>query len=61
MVLKERFLHLIADDYVLKTQGIPEADGQLAWDCLNSVPLVVDDAVRLVESIRPFLAWQSST
>lgn len=35
-------------------------DGQLAYDCLNSVPLKGDDAVRLVRSIRPFLEWQTS-
>lgn len=35
-------------------------DGQLAYDCLNSVPLQADDAVRLVRSIQPFLEWQSS-
>lgn len=35
-------------------------DGQLAWDCLSSVPLNVDDAIRLVQSIQPFLVWQSS-
>lgn len=35
-------------------------DGQLAYDCLNSVPLHGDDAVRLVRSIEPFLQWQTS-
>lgn len=35
-------------------------DGQLAYDCLNSVPLHADDAVRLVRSIQPYLEWQSS-
>lgn len=35
-------------------------DGQLAYDCLNSVPLNVDNAVRLVSSIQPFLEWQTS-
>lgn len=35
-------------------------DGQLAFDCLNSVPLTEDDAVRLVRSIQPFLEFQTS-
>lgn len=35
-------------------------DGQLAYDCLNSVSLHGDDAVRLVRSIEPFLQWQTS-
>lgn len=35
-------------------------DGQLAYDCLNSVPLHGDEAVRLVRSIEPFLQWQTS-
>lgn len=35
-------------------------DGQLAYDCLNSVSLHADDAVRLVQSIQPYLEWQSS-
>ncbi|KAJ4424159.1 hypothetical protein N0V82_001207 [Gnomoniopsis sp. IMI 355080] len=36
-------------------------DGQLAYDCLNSVPLHDDDAVRLVRSIQPFLEWQTTS
>lgn len=35
-------------------------DGQLAYDCLTSVPLNEENAVRLVRSIQPFLDWQSS-
>ncbi|KAJ4391823.1 hypothetical protein N0V93_005443 [Gnomoniopsis smithogilvyi] len=36
-------------------------DGQLAYDCLNSVPLHEDDAVKLVRSIQPFLDWQTTS
>lgn len=35
-------------------------DGQLAYDCLNSVPLNAENAVRLVRSLQPFLEWQTS-
>lgn len=40
--------------------GVPVVDGQLAYDCLNSVSLHADNAVRLVQSIQPYLEWQSS-
>ncbi|POS72461.1 hypothetical protein DHEL01_v209148 [Diaporthe helianthi] len=41
--------------------SVPVVDGQLAYDCLNSVPLHAEDAVRLVRSIQPYLEWQSTT
>lgn len=44
----------------LRRPPVPVVDGQLAYDCLNSVPLHADDAVRLVRSIQPYLEWQSS-
>lgn len=39
----------------------PTVAAQLAYDCLSSVPLNTSAALALVESIRPYLRWQSST
>jgi hypothetical protein len=34
-------------------------DGQLAYDCLNSVPLHQPEALELLDSILPYLDWQT--
>lgn len=39
----------------------PQVPAQLAYDCITSVPLNADAALRLMESIRPYLRWQSTT
>ncbi|EFX03689.1 peptidase s41 family protein [Grosmannia clavigera kw1407] len=41
---------------VSPTPTIPAA---LAYECLRSVPLHKDDAIELVESIEPYLEWQT--
>jgi hypothetical protein len=37
----------------------PTVEAQLAYDCLNSVPLHTEEAIALVESILPYIEWQS--
>ncbi|KAF9881453.1 hypothetical protein CkaCkLH20_00599 [Colletotrichum karsti] len=37
----------------------PTVPAQLAYDCLNSVPLGKQEAIDLVDSIVPYLEWQS--
>lgn len=34
---------------------------QLAWDCIQSVPLDTLNALELVRTIKPYLDWQSTT
>jgi hypothetical protein len=37
----------------------PIVDGQLAYDCLQSVPLGQPEALALMESIFPYVEWQT--
>lgn len=37
----------------------PTIEAQLAYDCLNSVPLHAEEALDLVEAILPYIEWQS--
>lgn len=37
----------------------PVVTAQLAYDCLNSVPLHKTEALQLVDSMEPYLEWQS--
>ncbi|KAF4857122.1 Peptidase S41 family protein ustP [Colletotrichum siamense] len=37
----------------------PTVPAKVAYDCLKSVPLHKDAAIELVDSIRPYLEWQS--
>ncbi|EPQ64635.1 BgtA-20644 [Blumeria graminis f. sp. tritici] len=37
----------------------PTVSAQLAFDCLNSVPLNKTAAIQLVDAIGPYLEWQS--
>lgn len=39
----------------------PTVAAQLAWDCIQSVPLNAPAALELVKTIRPYLNWQSTT
>ncbi|KAK1522325.1 uncharacterized protein CCOS01_10037 [Colletotrichum costaricense] len=38
---------------------VPTVPAQLAYDCLNSVPLGKEAAIELVDSLFPYLEWQS--
>jgi hypothetical protein len=40
-------------------QPIPTVAAALAYECLNSIPLDKTGALELVDSIRPYLEWQS--
>jgi hypothetical protein len=33
---------------------------QLAWDCINAVPLNASSAKRLIQALRPYIEWQST-
>lgn len=37
----------------------PTVPAQLGYDCLNSVPLGKEAAIELVDSLVPYLEWQS--
>jgi hypothetical protein len=37
----------------------PTVSAQLAYDCLNSVPLGTTEATNLVNSLLPYVEWQS--
>lgn len=39
--------------------AIPIIDAQLGYECLTSVPLHAPEALALVNSILPFVEWQS--
>lgn len=39
----------------------PSVAAQLAWDCIQSVPLDTPNALELVRTIKPYLDWQSTT
>ncbi|PNY23275.1 Uncharacterized protein TCAP_06780 [Tolypocladium capitatum] len=43
----------------IKTTATPTVAAALAYECLNSVPLHKDAAIELVDSIEPYLEWQS--
>ncbi|KAF9881428.1 peptidase s41 family protein [Colletotrichum karsti] len=38
---------------------VPTVEAKLAHDCLRSVPLHKEAAIQLVDSIRPYVEWQS--
>ncbi|WPH02081.1 Hypothetical protein R9X50_00493600 [Acrodontium crateriforme] len=40
--------------------AVPTVPAKLAYDCITSVPFKSDAAVELLDSIRPYLNWQSS-
>ncbi|KAH6646022.1 hypothetical protein BKA67DRAFT_595464 [Truncatella angustata] len=39
----------------------PTVDASIAYDCLNSVPLAKDAALKFIDGIVPYLEWQSDT
>ena len=42
------------------TAAVPTIPASIAWDCLQSVPLHADDAVPWLESLKPYINWQST-
>ncbi|KAI8937514.1 hypothetical protein NX059_005232 [Plenodomus lindquistii] len=40
---------------------VPTVPAQLAWDCIQSVPFNQSAALALVDSLVPYIRWQSST
>jgi hypothetical protein len=42
-----------------KATKIPQVDGQLAFDCLNSVSLHKTEALALIDAILPYIEWQT--
>lgn len=53
----------IASAYTAQKSAAPAAavkvPGQLAYDCLNSVPLHQKEASALMDAILPYVEWQS--
>ncbi|KAK1992772.1 hypothetical protein LX36DRAFT_662108 [Colletotrichum falcatum] len=49
-------VNVLSTYQVSATQFVP---AELAYACLNSVPIVKDAAVELVDSLVPYLEWQS--
>ncbi|PIA97917.1 hypothetical protein CB0940_05763 [Cercospora beticola] len=43
-----------------KPKAIPTVGASLAYECINSVPFNQSAAVALIDSIRPYLQWQST-
>ncbi|TGJ79708.1 hypothetical protein E0Z10_g9057 [Xylaria hypoxylon] len=39
----------------------PTVEAKVAYDCLNSVPIYKEGALRYIESNRPYIEWQSDT
>ena len=39
----------------------PEVDAKLAYECITSVPLHKEAALRLVDGVVPYVKWQSNT
>ena len=42
------------------SKAVPTVPAQIAWDCLNSVPLNATAAVPWLQSLYPYLAWQTT-
>ena len=42
------------------TAAVPTIPASIAWDCLQSVPLNATAAVPWLESLKPYIAWQST-
>jgi hypothetical protein len=39
----------------------PTIQAEAAWNCLQSIPLNTEAALDLVQSLRPYIEWQSTT
>ncbi|KAF2092915.1 hypothetical protein NA57DRAFT_69502 [Rhizodiscina lignyota] len=50
---------MVAPQLLLST--LPVVPAQMAWDCLQSVPLNKSAALDLMDAIKPFLEWQTTT
>lgn len=44
-----------------KPAATPTVPAQLAYDCISSVPFNKSAAVELVNSVKPYIRWQSNT
>lgn len=44
-----------------KAAATPTVPAQLAYDCITSVPLNKTAALDLIDSITPYIRWQSTT
>lgn len=53
-------MHHSRTSSLTKLQAAPTIAAQLGYDCLNSVPLHASEATKLVESILPFIEWQTT-
>lgn len=40
---------------------MPTVDAKLAYDCITSVPLHKSAALKLLDSVKPYFKWQSTT
>ena len=49
------------DTAAAATAPLPTVSAQVAWDCMQSVPLNKSAAQDLVKAVKPFLEWQSTT
>ncbi|KAF1938469.1 peptidase S41 family protein-like protein [Clathrospora elynae] len=49
--------YIYGDGTVAYKQKVP---AQLAWDCLNTVPFNASSAKRLIQTLRPYIDWQST-
>ena len=43
------------------TAAIPVVPAQIAWDCLQSVPLNATAGIPWVQSLQPYINWQTTT
>jgi hypothetical protein len=44
-----------------QTAPTPTVGAKVAWDCITSVPLNTTAALSLVDAVRPYIDWQSTT
>lgn len=51
---------LVAAFTNISPTAIPTVPAQLAYECLNSIPFNQSDAVALLDSIDPYLEWQTT-
>ncbi|KAK5075522.1 hypothetical protein LTR64_001729 [Lithohypha guttulata] len=47
--------------YLNATEFYPKVPSDLAWQCLNDVPLDAPAATIWLQSLRPYIEWQSTT
>lgn len=50
-----------ASQIAVSPSATPTVAASIAHDCLLSVPLGQEEALALIESIEPYLEWQSGT